>query len=98
MCVCVCDSDHRHSSHHTRHPLSKHADSRRKRTGKKKRSKEQHLSDDFSVQVGEGEGEGEEEEEKHTDKPENGSQDGVQVHTTCKVHACVGVCHSHESN
>ncbi|XP_060755922.1 anion exchange protein 2-like isoform X2 [Neoarius graeffei] len=69
---------HRHSSHHTRHPLSKHADSRRKRTGKKKRSKEQHLSDDFSVQVGEGEGEGEEEEEKHTDKPENGSQDGVQ--------------------
>ncbi|XP_026793853.2 anion exchange protein 2 isoform X2 [Pangasianodon hypophthalmus] len=63
---------HRHSSHHTRHPLSKHTDGRRKRTGKKKRSKEQHLSDDLSVQ------DGEEEEETCTDKPESETQDGVQ--------------------
>lgn len=71
--MCVCRSDHRHSSHHTRHPLSKHTDGRKKKTGKKKRGKETHPSVDLSVQ------EEEEEEEKHSDKPESEKQDGVQV-------------------
>ncbi|KAI5617147.1 solute carrier family 4 (anion exchanger), member 2b [Silurus asotus] len=60
---------HRHSSHHTRHSLSKHTDGRRKKTGKKKR---RHPDDDVSVQ------DGEEEEETHTDKPDNERQDSVQ--------------------
>ncbi|KAM9436599.1 anion exchange protein 2-like isoform 2-T2 [Clarias gariepinus] len=63
---------HRHSSHHTRHHLSKHTDGRRKRTGKKKRSKEQHLSEDLGGQ------DGEEEEETHTEKSETEKQDSVQ--------------------
>lgn len=63
---------HRHSSHHARHHLSKHSDGRRKKTGKKKRTKERHTSDDLSVQ------DGEDEEETHTEKPESETQDGVQ--------------------
>ncbi|XP_060718281.1 anion exchange protein 2-like isoform X2 [Tachysurus vachellii] len=63
---------HRHSSHHTRHPFSKHTDGRKKKTGKKKKGKDAHLSVDLSVQ------EEEEEEEKHSDKPEGEKQDGVQ--------------------
>lgn len=83
MSVCVCPSDHRHSSHHTRHPLSKHTDGRRKRTGKKKRGKERHLSDDLSVQ------DGDEEEETNTEKPESETHDSVQVHSK---HESVCMC------